>query len=310
MTVKMHIYTKVKASGFIYRKPQVNNYGNIKTEAKSFENPWTSIYSDTSRCADCAVAGCSGGCVATISMGCPFEHRIGDVHTNFQKALEVLADNQVFETLKNIAPEIAKQIDPFTDPDDPLLVQKLVRYPITAFNALKEKGLSSWASRVEGEFNRYMKEAYKLSEEKGPMHDLFGRICPDSLCKDVCTTNNMGSVEIPKNMTLVADYAWEAGFVKPPQPKHGEIDKNILIIGSGFASLSAAYKLRELGYQVTIVEKNKAPAEPGNNQILPYKVMHERFNRHVENLEGAGVNFITGMEVGQGENTVETLKER
>lgn len=309
MATKMHTFTHVDASGFKYRTPQVDKAGHIKTEAKIFDNPWISVESDPSRCAKCGAPGCFGGGVKDVEIGCPFEHNIPAVQENFQAAIQVLADNKVFETLKALSEETFNKIDPFTDPNDPQLVQKLVRYPIAAFDALREQGLKTFADENEKKFNRYMREAFKISEKQGPMHDLFGRICPDSLCKDTCTTVASGSVEIPKNMAIVYDYAKEAGFIKPPQPKH-EIDKNILIVGSGFAALTAAYKLRDLGYGVTIVERNKTPAEPGNNQILSYKVVHERFNFHVQNLKDGGVNFITGIEVGQGENTLDALKEK
>ncbi|MEM7680226.1 MAG: FAD-dependent oxidoreductase [Pseudomonadota bacterium] len=311
MSITLRTYKTTQAEGFTFRAPQMSSEGQIKTEAKVYQNPWISIYSDTSRCADCGAAGCFEGTEADVSIGCPFEHRIPDVHKNFQEALHVLEKYNIFEMLKKLDPHTAQKIDPATNPDDPDFVRKIVRHPIEAFAALKTKA-SRLIEQAEAEFNHYMLEAYKVSEDKGPMHDLFGRICPASLCKDPCSisTSRNEAVEIPKNMTVVADYAWEAGFVKPPHPKQGERDKNILLIGSGFASLTAAYKLRQLGYGVTIVEKNAAPAEPGNNQILGYKSVHERFNRHVENLKSGGVNFVTGIAAGQGEHSLENLKNR
>ena len=310
--VKMRTYIFNDAEGFQYRLPQVDEEGHITTEAKIYANPWVSEFSDSSRCADCGAAGCFQGTKPDIEIGCPFEHRIPDIHEHLERAREVLREKKVFETLEKVAPEKAKAIDPdLLDKDDPDFVQKVIRYPIEAFNALRDAGLTQFANEAQTAFDHFMHEAYMTSEQSGPMHDIYGRICPDALCKDPCTTSQSGhgSIEIPKNMTLVADYAWESGMVQPIQPKQ-EIDKNIVVVGSGFAGLAAAQQLRKFGYQVSVVEKNSVPGEPGNDQILNYKVAQSRFDRYVDLYKESGIEFHCNTKVGEDGISLEELGER
>ena len=46
------------------------------------------------------------------------------------------------------------------------------------------------------------------------------------------------------------------------------INKKVLVIGSGFAGLSAATHLAHMGYQVTLLEKNNTPGGDSDRGYL------------------------------------------
>jgi glutamate synthase (NADPH/NADH) small chain len=310
---EMHKFTAPRRS-FEGRVPSiVVDKGEIETEAKIPLPAMTrSGYNEpaqASRCVDCGTAPCFQG-VGKDAQGCPFSRPIPDIHEREVEAEKIL--RQAFEALKALDPETAKQLEAeirdINHPDAPFL---RARFPIKVFNALEGANFALVKDWREA-FDSNMRIAFDFSREKGPMGDIYGRICPESLCEKSCTTafSGHGAITIRMNETILWDYAWESGWVQPIDPK-ADKGKNILIVGSGFAGYAAAERLCEEGYQVTIVERNEAPGERGNDQILQYKSLQERFERHYDRLETSGVNIVLNTEVGGDEaHSLKALKER
>jgi glutamate synthase (NADPH/NADH) small chain len=102
-----------------------------------------------------------------------------------------------------------------------------------------------------------LREAYDLSQATSSMPEICGRICPqDRLCEGSCTIEQSGhgTVTIGAVERYLTDKAWEEGWVAPlvAGPDQG---RSVGIIGAGPAGLSAAERLREMGYAVTVYDQ-------------------------------------------------------
>jgi formate dehydrogenase major subunit len=98
-----------------------------------------------------------------------------------------------------------------------------------------------------------MAGALKLIKEKNPLPSICGRVCP-RFCEKECRRN---LVDEPVSINYLKRYAADrirqngAGYVpRPAQPSH----KKVAIVGGGPAGLSAAYYLRVMGHEVTLIE--------------------------------------------------------
>lgn len=301
--------------GFELRVPQTDSEGHITTEAAVPRSAIAAIYADgtdTERCIDCGQPSCSTGVQneAKVLIKCPFEHDIPDIQEEMEYAHFHLKTG--FKILQKVAPDAAAKIAAQqANLDNPDIARVRARAPMSVFDALRKAELPHKAQELETKYNKHMKKAFALSEGKGPMHDVYGRICSDSLCKSSCNPGltGHGSVEIPMNMTQLGDYAFESGWLTPIVPAEKQ-DQTILIVGSGFAALAATDKALHMGYDVVVVDKNKAISEPGNKNILNYKVLQERFNHHVDRYKASGAEFVTGVNVGEKGALPDELAEK
>jgi glutamate synthase (NADPH/NADH) small chain len=310
MAGQLHKFTHIDRRSYNSAVPLTVG-GRIVSEAKASPlifNPLNQLQgagAQASRCVNCGSAGClQGG--GSESPGCPFGRDIPDIHREVAAAGIVL--EQAFKLLERLAPDQTASIkDALRTQDDPDFSAKL---PAMAFAALAEI-LPGKSAEMKTLFDRHMKAAFEISYKSGPMGDIYGRICPASLCEKSCTTEHSGhgAITIKMNEAAIWDYAWESGWLKPIKPEH-ERDQTIVVVGSGFAGYAAAERLRENGYQVVMVERNDVPGEPGHGQILGYKTLQHRFNRHYQRLKDSGVAIHTGLDIGTKELTLEDLRSR
>ncbi len=304
-----HTFTHVDRESFGTAVPLTMG-GRIMTEAKTppvIFNPLNrndGAGAQAGRCATCGSAGCFQG-TGGGSTGCPFGRAIPDIHAELSVAEDVL--KEAFSLLQRLAPERAEAVKgKLQEQADPDINTRL---PFLIFAALAQL-VPQRAAAMKAQFDDRMREAFKISYASGPMGDIYGRICPETLCEQTCTTNDSGhgAITIKKNEAAVWDYAWEAGFLQPISPET-ERDETVLVVGSGFAGYAAAERLREQGFKVALVDRNEAPGEPGHAQILGYKTLQERFNRHYDRLRASGVTIETGVNVGaDGEDLVSLAK--
>ncbi len=99
----------------------------------------------------------------------------------------------------------------------------------------------------------------KISEES-PFPGICGRVCQHELyCEQACLLGKkLQPVAIGSLERFAADYHRESGTTPPPAPK---LDgPRVALVGSGPASLIAAYDLVRHGYRVTHF---RSPARPG-----------------------------------------------
>jgi glutamate synthase (NADPH/NADH) small chain len=127
--------------------------------------------------------------------------------------------------------------------------------------------------------------------------EFTGRICP-APCEAACTLNiNDDAVGIKSIEHAIADRAWAEGWLAPQPPKV-KTGKKVAVVGSGPAGLAAAQQLARAGHDVTVFEKNDRVGGLLRYGIPDFKLEKSHIDRRVEQMQGEGVTFRTGVLVG------------
>ena len=148
-------------------------------------------------------------------------------------------------------------------------------------------------------------EAARIFGETSPLAEICGRVCPN-LCQEGCALGcRNGAISIGKLEEFVADEARLAGMMAIPVPLE-KSGKHVAIVGSGPAGLTVAEDLIKKGHQATIFE-----AWPVAGGVLVYGIPSFKLDKQVvqlkiQDLETAGVEFVTNTRIGE-EITVDDL---
>ena len=156
-----------------------------------------------------------------------------------------------------------------------------------------------------------LKDAYALSAATSTMPEICGRICPqDRLCEGACVIEQAGweTVTIGAVEKFITDTAWEQGWVAPLRPLT-ERAQSVGIIGAGPAGLSAAERLREMGYLVTVYDRYDRPGGLLIYGIPGFKLEKSVVARRTARLAEGGVVFRMGFELGR-DATLSELRAR
>ncbi|MEF2552745.1 glutamate synthase subunit beta [Aurantimonas sp. A2-1-M11] len=136
--------------------------------------------------------------------------------------------------------------------------------------------------------------------------EFTGRICP-APCEEACTLNLEDTpVAIKTVEQAIADKAYKLGLIRP-QPAKIQTGKTVAIIGSGPAGLAAAQQLGRAGHAVHVYERESRPGGLLRYGIPDFKMEKHWIDRRVEQMEGEGVTFHCGVNVGV-DKTVEELR--
>ena len=156
-----------------------------------------------------------------------------------------------------------------------------------------------------------LEDAYALSAATSTMPEICGRICPqDRLCEGSCVIEQAGweTVSIGAVEKFITDSAWENGWVKPLKPLR-ERAQSVGIVGAGPAGLTAAERLRERGYLVTVYDRYDRPGGLLIYGIPGFKLEKDVVARRTARLAEGGVNFRMNFEVGR-DATLADLRAR
>lgn len=156
-----------------------------------------------------------------------------------------------------------------------------------------------------------LKDAYALSAATSTMPEICGRICPqDRLCEGACVIEQAGweTVTIGAVEKFITDTAWEEGWVQPLRPLT-ERAQSVGIVGAGPAGLSAAERLREQGYLVTVYDRYDRPGGLLIYGIPGFKLEKSVVARRTARLAEGGVVFRMGFELGR-DATLSELRAR
>lgn len=133
-------------------------------------------------------------------------------------------------------------------------------------------------------------EAYRLIRSASMLPEMCSRVCPqEDQCQSNCTRAIRGeAVGIGKLERFVVEQHYAAGGEEPAAEKNG---KRVAVVGSGPAGLSAAQRLTDLGFAVTVVE-----AADRAGGLLEYGIPNTKLEkgvvaRKVASLEKQGVSF-------------------
>ncbi|WP_336069222.1 glutamate synthase subunit beta [Nitratireductor rhodophyticola] len=157
-------------------------------------------------------------------------------------------------------------------------------------------------------YNGDWDEAIRNLHSTNNFPEWTGRICP-APCEEACTLNLEDiPVAIKTVEQAIADKAYESGFVRPYPPEH-KTGKTVAIIGSGPAGMAAAQQLGRAGHQVHVYERESRPGGLMRYGIPDFKIEKHYIDRRVEQMQGEGVTFHCGVNVGVEKPVEDLLSE-
>jgi NADPH-dependent glutamate synthase beta subunit-like oxidoreductase len=149
-------------------------------------------------------------------------------------------------------------------------------------------------------------EAFHLHMEDAPLPGSLSRACY-APCEDECTRGDIeGAVAIRELKRFVVDRYYQKHPESEEKQPENILDKNVAIVGSGPAGLSAAYYLARNGYRVTVFESAMK-----SGGLLRYGIPNDRLpnsvvERDIVNVASLGVEIRTNSTV----TSVKALKEQ
>jgi dihydropyrimidine dehydrogenase (NAD+) subunit PreT len=130
-----------------------------------------------------------------------------------------------------------------------------------------------------------------------------GRVCPvGSLCEGACVYNerDVEPIQIGRLQRYSVDWFYDHFDAVKHMFKAGKSNgKRVACIGGGPASLSVAFYLAQLGYDVTIYDKNDKPGGLNTYGIARYKMTAEEALKEVQLVKHLGVKFKQRCEIGK-----------
>lgn len=150
---------------------------------------------------------------------------------------------------------------------------------------------------------RYL-DALKLIKQDNPFPAVCGSIC-NRRCEDACTRGTIDDpIAIDEIKKFIAEQELHAETRYIPARRTRKADttdyaEKIAVIGAGPAGLSCAYFLSNMGYPVTVFEKNEIPGGMLTVGIPSFRLDRAVVNAEIDVLRAMGVEFKCGVEVGK-----------
>ena len=138
--------------------------------------------------------------------------------------------------------------------------------------------------------------AYKLLSSTNPFPEFTGRICP-ALCEKACVLNrfNHEPTTNREDECAIIEGAFREGYIQPRTDivRNG---KKVAVVGAGPAGLACADALNQMGYSVTVIEKNEAAGGLLRYGIPNFKLNKTIIDRRLRMMEQEGIGFRYGEE--------------
>ncbi len=143
-------------------------------------------------------------------------------------------------------------------------------------------------------------EAAALCHETNPLPEMCGRVCPqDRLCEGACTLDaGFGAVTIGAVEKYIVDTAFEQGW-RPDMSKVVATGHRVAVVGAGPAGLACADRLARAGIAATVFDRYEQIGGLLQFGIPSFKLDKGVIAQRREVLEGMGVEFRLGVEVGR-----------
>ncbi|MCM3265763.1 glutamate synthase subunit beta [Streptomyces thermoviolaceus] len=134
--------------------------------------------------------------------------------------------------------------------------------------------------------------------------EFTGRLCP-APCEAGCVLAiNQPAVTIKNVECVIADRAWEDGYVEPCPPERLS-DRTVAVIGSGPTGLAAAQQLTRAGHTVVVYERDDRLGGLMRYGIPDFKMEKHHLDRRLEQMEAEGTRFraatVVGRDIGADE---------
>ena len=135
--------------------------------------------------------------------------------------------------------------------------------------------------------------AFRLLTSTNPFPEFTGRICP-ALCEKACVLNrfNHEPTTNREDECAIIEGAFREGYIQPRVPIRNGM--SVAVIGAGPAGLAAANALNQMGYTVTVFEKNEAAGGLLRYGIPNFKLNKAIIDRRIKMMEQEGIAFRYG----------------
>ena len=143
-------------------------------------------------------------------------------------------------------------------------------------------------------------EAAELSHKTNSLPEVCGRICPqDRLCEGACTLNDgLGAVTIGSIEKYITDEALKQGW-RPDLTGVKPTGRRVAIVGAGPAGLACADILVRNGVAPVVFDRYPRIGGLLTFGIPPFKLEKEVVETRRQLMEGMGVEFRLGVEIGR-----------
>jgi len=140
--------------------------------------------------------------------------------------------------------------------------------------------------------------ACELLHSTNNFPEITGRVCP-APCEAACTLSiNDEPVLIRHIEFQIVERGFKEGWIKPLHAKQ-KSGKKVAVIGSGPAGLAAAQQLARAGHSVIVFEKDEKIGGLLRYGIPNFKLAKTIIDRRLKQLTAEGVEFQTGVNVGE-----------
>ena len=140
-------------------------------------------------------------------------------------------------------------------------------------------------------------QAFRLLTSTNSFPEFTGRICP-ALCEKACVLNrfNHEPTTNREDECAIIEAAFREGYIQPRVPAR-RCGKRVAVIGAGPAGLACADALNQMGYTVTVYEKNEAAGGLLRYGIPNFKLNKAIIDRRIRLMEQEGIAFRYGEDV-------------
>lgn len=157
-------------------------------------------------------------------------------------------------------------------------------------------------------YNNRWESAIRRLHATNNFPEFTGRICP-APCEAACVLGiNEPPVTIKVIEKTIIEHAFKEGWIQPELPVR-RTGKRVAIVGSGPAGLAAAQQLARAGHSVTVFEKADRIGGLLRYGIPEFKMEKWVLDRRLEQMVDEGVQFRTGVHVGQTMPAAELQKD-
>ncbi|WP_349515257.1 glutamate synthase subunit beta [Leuconostoc suionicum] len=148
-------------------------------------------------------------------------------------------------------------------------------------------------------YRKQLHQAWLRLAKTNPIPEFTGKVCP-APCEVSCNEFLNGEgVTIKDNEDFIVEYAFEHGWVVPDGLPEQRTGKKIAVIGSGPAGITAAWRLNQLGHEVTIFEKDERLGGLLMYGIPNMKLEKWVVDRRFKVMSEVGIKFKVNTTVGK-----------
>ncbi len=139
-------------------------------------------------------------------------------------------------------------------------------------------------------------EGLAIHRKSNPFPSICGRVCP-AFCERRCRRGQIDeSIAIRHVKRFMSDAEYAEAWTPPKHAPAKSI--KVAVIGAGPCGLTAALRLAQNGYQVTVLERMPEPGGMMTYGIPAYRLPREVLFMEIDHIRRAGVDIRCGLELG------------